>query len=227
MTADKVRAMIRTYWGLIALCVLIGGLGGFAASRSLAPARPSFVSSALIRVDLGAAATYAQIATTPDLLSEVASRYPGLSATRLKAEITAAPVAATALLQITATDTDAKRAAALANDVAHTLITRTEQAAQQRAQEAQQQIEPQIAALQQEINTTTTALNALQGQQANSSQASALSAHLSSLQLHLVLLQWSLEQNQLDAVVLTPLVFIQEAQPDTSPAHSRLTQDVL
>jgi Mrp family chromosome partitioning ATPase len=102
-----------------------------------------------------------------------------------------------------------------------------EQAAQQRAQEAQQQIEPQITSLQQEIDTTTAALSALQGQQASSSQAAALSAHLSALQLHLVLLQWTLEQNQLNAVVLTPLVFIQSAQPDTSPAHSRLTQDVL
>ena len=83
MTADKVRAMIRTYWGLIALCVLVGGLGGFAASRKLAPARASFVSSALIRIDIGAAATYAQIATTPDLLSAVAARYPGLTTARL------------------------------------------------------------------------------------------------------------------------------------------------
>src|SRR5262249_8898573 len=116
--------------------------------------------------------------------------------------------------------------ATLANDVAKTLITRMEQAAQQRAQEAQQQIEPQITSLQQEIDTTTAALNALQGQPGNASQVAALSARLSSLQLHLVLLQCTLQQNQLNALVLTPLVFIQEARPDTSPAHSRLTQDV-
>src|SRR5262245_4786098 len=127
MTADKVRAIIRTYWALIVLCVLIGGLGGFAASRKLTPSRPSYQSSATIRVDAGVVATYAQLATTPDLLREVASHYPGLTPERLKAEITAAPAGATSLIQITVTDADARRAADLANDIASTLIAREQQ----------------------------------------------------------------------------------------------------
>jgi len=68
------------------------------------------------------AATEADLATTYPVLNAVAAHYPGLSATDLSGEVTATAAAGSPLITITVQDRDPTQAAAIANDVANTLI---------------------------------------------------------------------------------------------------------
>lgn len=66
--------------------------------------------------------TEATLATSDPVLHEVASHYPGLSVEQLSREVTATPVVTTQLFEIDVQDPSPTRAAALANDIAVTLI---------------------------------------------------------------------------------------------------------
>ena len=122
-------------WRLIVLCVVLLGVGAYFGSKLM---KPVYQSTALVQIafspgnnqslynDLLAGdqliQTETSLATSDVVLRDVASRYPGLTVDALAKEVTATPRSNTQLFEIAVMDPDPKRAAALANDIANTLI---------------------------------------------------------------------------------------------------------
>src|SRR5205814_1626639 len=77
--------------------------------------------------------TEAILATSDPVLREVASHYSGLSVEQLPGEVTASSRPNTQLFEIDVQDPSPTRAAALANDVATTLIKQQNEQIQQRS----------------------------------------------------------------------------------------------
>jgi len=77
--------------------------------------------------------TETTLATSDPVLHEVASHYPGFTADQLARQVTATAKSNTQLFQIDVVDSNAARAARIANDVAQTLIDQQRQISQQNA----------------------------------------------------------------------------------------------
>ena len=118
------------------MCFLVVGAGAAVGSRLMTPI---YQSTALVQVDINLGNTQvdyytsllaseqlvqtdAVLATSDPVLREVASHYPGLTVEQLSKEVSATPRPNTQLFEIDVRDPRPMRAAALANDIAKTLI---------------------------------------------------------------------------------------------------------
>jgi len=131
-------------WRLIVICFLAVGLGALIGSHLMTPL---YQSTVLIQISIPAngnqsdytsllasdqlVQTEAILATSDQVLREVTSHYPGLTVDQLSKEATAAPKLNTQLFAINVLDPSPSRAAALANDIATTLIRQQQQLVQQ------------------------------------------------------------------------------------------------
>lgn len=132
------------HWRLIVVCFLAVGLGALIGSKLITP---QYQSSSLIQISIPSNSnqsdytsllasdqlvqTEAILATSDPVLREVASHYPGLTVDQLSKEATATPKLNTQLFAIDVLDPSPLRAAALANDIATTLIRQQQQLVQQ------------------------------------------------------------------------------------------------
>lgn len=135
MTLGQFLIMLVKRWKLVVVCIVMLGVGAYIGSRFMTPI---YQSTALVEIAFRSGnnqsdytgllasdqlvQTEATLATSDTVLSEVASHYPDLTTDELSKEVTATPKANTQLFQIDVQDPSPTRAAALANDVANTLI---------------------------------------------------------------------------------------------------------
>src|SRR6266849_402562 len=135
MTLEQYWTILVKQWRLIIICFLAVGAGAAIASRLMTPL---YQSTALVQgvVKSGSSIsdytsllasdqlvqTEAILATSDQVLREVASHYPGLTVEQLSKEVTSTPKLNTQLFEVDVLDSNPTRAAALANDIAKTLV---------------------------------------------------------------------------------------------------------
>ncbi len=144
MTLEQYLITLLKRWKLMVICIVLLGVGAFVGSRLMTPL---YQSTALVQIAFSSGTNQSDytsllagnqlvqteviLATTDPVLRKVASRYPGLTAEELSNEMTATPKTNTQLFEIDVLDPSPTRAAALANDIANTLIQQQVQLQQQ------------------------------------------------------------------------------------------------
>lgn len=135
MTLGQYLNGLVNRWKLIILCVVLLGVAAYFGSKLM---KPIYQSTALVQIGFSSAnnqtdynsllasdqlvQTETTLATSDTVFREVAKHYQGLTASALSKEVTASPRTNTQLFEIDVTDPSPVRAAALANDIANTLI---------------------------------------------------------------------------------------------------------
>jgi Mrp family chromosome partitioning ATPase/capsular polysaccharide biosynthesis protein len=237
MTLEHYWTVLLKQWKLILGCFLLVGLGTLIASKLTTPL---YQATALVQVTASSSSnsqtdytnllasdqlvqTEAELATSGPVLSEVASHFPDISPGLVAKEASSSPTLNTQLFQIVVLDPDPRRAAALANDIAQTLIGQeTKYAQQQNMQNAQQ--------IQQDLNTTSQQISVLSGKIANlqsigghQAEVVVLESQLTSLQQHYTQWQMLLAQLELnEAENDNFLRIVQSAQPSSAPVRPNI-----
>jgi len=236
MTARYYRDLILRLWWLLALCTLFFGAGAFAGSYFLFP---TYQSAALVQVVIRGPSTTvntltvtdritrteAQLATSDSLLTQIASQYRGLTEAKLKSEVSVTALANTQLVQITVQDSDAKRAASLANAIASALVAQQQTVVITANEASQQPLRAEITALKQQLAQAKQQLAALGTPPNDTAKAAALQSQITSLQQ-----QFNVDEVTLSRLVVTEasttflLTISQHAQPSASPITSRIIE---
>ena len=233
MTFDQYWNTLIKRWKLIVICFVVIGLGTFIGSKLMTPI---YQSAATIRISISAGTsqadinnllasdqlvqTEAQLATSYQVLSAVAAHYSGLTVDQLAKNVNAVAESNTQLFVITVSDPSPSQAAALANDIAGTLIKQENQVNQQVNAQSQQQIQQDLQQTQKQINSVSAQLAKLQSAKGSNAQISTLNAQLSALRQHYTQWQSLLAQVELtEAQSGNTLRIAQPAQPALSPAR--------
>jgi Mrp family chromosome partitioning ATPase/capsular polysaccharide biosynthesis protein len=233
MTFEQFWVILTKQWKFIVICFVIVGLGTFVVSKLMTP---MYQSTALVQVAIRSqnnsadinsllasdqlVQTEAQLALSDPVLREVASHYPGMTVEQLVSLATASPNASTQLFQITVLDANPTRAAALANDIAATLIKQQFQVIQQEDNQSQQQIQQDLNNTRQQINNITAQIETLKAAGGNPGKVAVLQTQLSGLQQHYS--QWQTVLAQLELAEAQNGNFLriaQPAQPSVKPAR--------
>jgi len=167
--------------------------------------------------------TEAQLAISDPVLREVASHYPGLSVDQLAKNVSTTVKPNTQLFEIDVLDTSPTRVAALANDIAATLIKQQTLQTQQHNAQSQQKIQQDLTQTQQQINTITTQIATLRTKKGNDGQISVLKTQLTGLQQHYT--QWQALLAQLELTEAQSGSFLgiaQSAHPASGPTRPNL-----
>ncbi len=149
MTLAQYWTIIVKRYKLIVICFLAVGLGALIGSKLMTPLYQAteLVQIVVPSIDTQTAyssllaseqliQTEAILATSDPILRTVASHYSGLRVDQLSKEVTATPKLNTQLFEIDVLDPSPTRAAALANDIAETLIQQQLRMAQQQQAQA-------------------------------------------------------------------------------------------
>ncbi len=233
MTFEHFWVLVLKHWMLIIGCFVIAGLGTFVVSKLTTPL---YQSTAVVQIAIRSGSnqadinsllasdqlvqTEAQLAVSDPVLREVASHYPGMTVDQLLSEVTASPKLNTQLFEINVVNASPTRAAALANDVAATLIKQQFQVIQQNNLQSQQQIQQDLDNTRKQINDTTTRIATLQAKGGNQAQITVLEAQLNSLQQHYSQWQTALAQLELNQAQSGDFLRIaQPAQPALRPVR--------
>jgi Mrp family chromosome partitioning ATPase/capsular polysaccharide biosynthesis protein len=144
MTLEQYLIALVKQWKLMVTCIVVVGVAAYIGSKLITPI---YQSAAIVQIVFSSGSNQSEyfsllagtqlvqtettLATSDPVLREVASHYPGLTADALWREVTAAPKVNTQLFEIDVRDPSPTRAAALANDVANTLIQQQFQIGQQ------------------------------------------------------------------------------------------------
>ncbi|HZO76175.1 MAG TPA: polysaccharide biosynthesis tyrosine autokinase [Ktedonobacteraceae bacterium] len=145
MTIEQYLHIIMKRWMVIVVCFVLVGGGAYVGSKLMTPL---YQSTAIVEVIFNTGSnqtdsytsllaseqlleTETTLATSDPVLHEVASHYPGFTAEQLARQVTATAKTNTQLFQIDVVDSNANRAARIANDVAQTLINQQRQISQQ------------------------------------------------------------------------------------------------
>jgi len=162
----------------------------------------------------------AQLAISDPVLREVASHYPGLTAGQIAKEVTVTPRPNAPLIEIDVLDPSPARAAALANDMARTMIKQQIHSTQQDNAQSQQQIQLDLQQTQNQIATVSGQIARLQAKKGNDTQISVLQAQLNTLQQQYS--QWQLLLAQIELTEAQSgnlLRIVQPAQPASTPTQ--------
>lgn len=221
-------SIAQKQWKLIVVCFVLAGLSAFVVSKLIPPI---YQSTVLVVVTIRSATnqsdyssllasdqlvqTEAQLAISDPVLREVASHYPGLTVDQLTKQVTSTTKLNTQLFEIDVQDPSPVRAAALANDIATTLIRQQLQITQQDDVRSQQQIQQDLNTTRLQIDGITTQITTLQGQGGKQSQIAVLQAQLSGLQQHYS--QWQNALAQLELTEAQNGDFLRVAQPAQPP----------
>lgn len=233
MTFAQYWAILIKQWKLIVICFVVVGSGSYAMSKLMTPL---YQSSVLVEVAIRTVnnqadynsllasdqlvQTESQLATSDPVLREVASHNPGLSPDQLLKQMTSSPRPNTQLFDINVLDPNRDRAAALANDIAATLIKQQLQLTQQDNNRAQQQLQQDINSTLRQIDVLTARIASLQAQKGTLAQIAPLQAQLNGLQLHNTQWQTALAQLELtQAQNADFLRVVQPAQPGIRPVQ--------
>ena len=169
MTLERYWSLLTKQWKLIVACIVVVGLGTYIGSKLVTPI---YQSTTLIQVAIHSSnssadynnllastqlvQTEAILATSNSVLREVASHYPEMTSDQLANRTSTAPKLNTQLFEINVQDTSASQAAALANDIAATLIRQQVQEIGQQNAQSQQQLQQDIDATNKYINDVST-----------------------------------------------------------------------
>jgi Mrp family chromosome partitioning ATPase/capsular polysaccharide biosynthesis protein len=224
MRLEQYLALIIKQWWIIVICFVTVGVGAYIGSKLMTPI---YQSTTLVQVVIQSGTSQAAIdnllasdqlvqteallATSDPVLREVASHYSGLTVEQLSREVSSTTETSTQIFKIDVNDPSPTRAAALANDIAETLIKQQLQAAQQDNTRSQQQIQQDLTATRLQINTITNQLVALQAQGKSGVQVVALQGQLNGLQQHYN--QWQAILAQLELTEAQNENFLHIAQP--------------
>jgi Mrp family chromosome partitioning ATPase/capsular polysaccharide biosynthesis protein len=234
---DHYWRILLKRWKLIVICFVVTGLAVYIISKIMTPLYQSTavvqvaVSSNSGQADLSAlqasdqlVQTEAQLALSDPVLREVASHYPGLTVDQLAQNASTTVKASTQLFQISVLDASPTRAAALANDIAGTLIEQQTRASLQKNAQSQQQIQQDLKQTQQQIASISSQIATLKAKNGDGAQISALQVQLSSLQQHYT--EWQSLLAQLELAQAQSGSFLLVAQ-NAQPASSSARPDVL
>jgi Mrp family chromosome partitioning ATPase/capsular polysaccharide biosynthesis protein len=236
MTFGQYWAIVLKQWKLILACFLVMGVSAYIVSKSM---KPIYQSTVLVDVSVRSSnnqadynsllasdqlvQTEAQLAVSDPVLREVASHYPGLSEDQLSRQVTSSVKLNTELLEIDVQDPSPTYTAALANDIASTLIKQQLQITQQDNNRSQQQLQQEINTTQQQIDTITTQISTLQAQGGKQPQIAVLQVQLNGLQQHYSEWQTALAQLELAEAQSGDLLHIaQSAQPAMTPVRPQV-----
>ena len=186
MTIEQFWIILVKRWMVIVICFLAVGIGTYTGTKLITPIyqsttlvqvalqaqNPSDVNSLLASNQL--VQTESLLAVSNPVLVEVASHYKGLTADHLAKQVTSTVRLNTQLFEVDVQDPSPTQAAALANDIAATLITQQFKASQQIYTTAIQQIQTDLNNTQQHIGSNTTKLGQLEAQKAADSLNQAL-----------------------------------------------------
>ncbi len=232
MTFDQYWNILLKRWKLIVVCFVAVGLGAYIGSKLITPL---FQSTALVQITISLnnnqadytsllasdqlVQTEAQLAISDPVLREVASHYPGMAVGQLTGKVSTVPQPNTQLFQINVLDPSPARAAALANDIAETLIKQQAQVTQQESTQSQQQLQQDLQQTQRQISTLTNQIATLQAKKGNGAQVSVLEAQLNALQQHYSKWQSTLAQLELTEAQSSGFLRVaQSAQPALNPS---------
>lgn len=178
MTFTHYWAILLKRWEIVVCCFIFVGLGSYIVSRLMTPL---YQSSVVVQVAIQSGSnqgdynsllasnqlvqTESDLAISSPVLRAVASHYPGMTADQLSKNATSSIKLNTQLFEIDAQDPDPAQAAAIANDIAATLIQQQLQLAQQDNQRSQQQIQQDLDSTGQKIDSTTSQVGQLQAQE--------------------------------------------------------------
>lgn len=230
---DHYWKILLKRWKLIVICFVVTGLAVYIVSKLMTP---MYQSTALVQVAVSSnnsqadingllasdqlVQTESQLALSDPVLRQVTSHYPGLSVDQLAKNASTTVKTSTQLFQIDVLDSSPIRAAALANDIASTLIKQQTQASQQQNAQSQQQIQQDLSQTQQQIANISSQLANLKAKNKGEAQISALQVQLSSLQQHYIQWQSLLAQLELAEAQSGSFLFIaQSAYPASSPTR--------
>ena len=233
MTFVQYWNTLMKQWRLIVTCFIVLGLGTYIGSRLMTR---QYQSATLIQISIRTntnqadinsllasdqlVQTEAQLAISDTVLREVVSHYSGLTVDQLAKNVSTVAKPNTQLFEIDVFDPSPTRAAALANDIASTLIKQQIGVAQQDNAQSQQQILLDLQQTQRQIGIVKSQIATLQAKNGNETQISVLQAQLSALQQHYTQWQSLLAQLELtDAQSGSFLRIAQAAQPASSPAR--------
>ncbi|GAC1342329.1 MAG: hypothetical protein NVSMB27_01050 [Ktedonobacteraceae bacterium] len=233
MTIDQYWNTLIKRWRLIVICFVVVGLGAYVGSKLMTPI---YQSSALVRITIRSGnnqtdingllasdqlvQTEAQLATGYLVLHEVASHYPGLTVDQLAKNTSTVPESSTQLFEIDVLDPSPTRAAALANDIAGTLIKQQTQETQQDNSQSQQQIQQDLQQTQKQIGSISTQIAALLAHHGSSVQINDLESQQNALHGHYTQWQSLLAQIELaQAQTGSILRLAQPAQPASSSSR--------
>ncbi len=236
---DHYRKLLLKRWQLIVICFVVIGLAAFIVSKMITP---MYQATAIVQVTVSSNSnqadingllasdqlvqTEAQLAISNPVLSEVASHYADLSLDTLVSNVSTAVKPNTQLFEINVLDPSPTRAAALANDIARTLIKQQIQAAQQNNVQSQQQVQQDISRTQQQIESVSSQLANLRKNGGDDGQISALQALLNGLQQHYTQWQSLLAQLELTEAENSNFLHIaQEAQVPVKPVRPNILQN--
>jgi len=230
---DHYRKVLLKRWQLIVICFVVTGLAVFIGSKLVTPMYQSTsilqvtVSSNSNQADINSllasdqlVQTEAELAISDPVLSAVVAHYPGLSLNELALNVSTVVKTNTQLFEVDVLDSSPTRAAALANDIARTLIAQQTQASQQINTQSQQQVQQDISQTRQQIESVSRQIADLQKNGGDQGQLSALQVQLSGLQQHYTQWQTLLAQLELaQAQNGSFLQIVQDAQPSVKPAR--------
>lgn len=221
---EYARGILMKHWFLILLTTVIVAAGAVVGTK-LQPATPPYYSS-FARLQFANPASLADkyvLTVLADgisdaVLSPVATKYDGLTVALLQSKATVTPEGNTVQIRVTVRDSNADRAASLANDIAASLITYENQSVAQEYQPAEQLLMGQITDVQTQIGTLQQRLDALAP---GDSQRPALEAQLIGLRERESLLQYSLTTAQVgQSTAGNPLHVVLPAVPGILPTQS-------
>lgn len=237
MTFGQFWSIVLKQWKVILICFLTVGLGTYIGSKLITPI---YQSTSVVQVAIRSAnnqadyssllasdqlvQTEASLAISDPVLREVASHNHGLTVQQLANTVTSTVKLNTQLFQIDVVNSNPARAAALANDIAETLIKQQLQVIQQENTQSQQQIQQDLEATGQNIDLITSQISALQAKEGNQAKIAVLQAQLNGLQQHYS--QWQTLLAQLELTQAQNGDFLRIAQP-AQPGISPVRPNVL
>jgi capsular exopolysaccharide synthesis family protein len=233
MTLEQYLIKLVKRWKLIVICIVLLGVAAYIGSRLMTPI---YQSTALVQITIHSnvnqsdyngllasdllVQTEATLATSDPVLREVASHYPGLTIENLSKEVTTTAKTNTQLFEIDVQDPSPTRAAAIANDIAATLIKQQIQLSQQGDMQAQQNMQQDLQQTQQQIDAISAQIATLQAGRGSTAQINNLKAQLNSLQQHYSLVQAAQAQLELTQAQNDNFLRItQPAQPALKPVQ--------
>lgn len=217
MEAKKYLMLLRRWAWLLIIGLILGGGSAFAFSISQQPVYQAVTRVLVMRApesgtsdftylnDQQLAQTYTQTITARPILDEVGNRVGGnVVANQIAAQI----VPNTQLIQISVEDTDAKRAAEIANTLVNVFIEKNNQMQSARFADSEQSLQVQINQIEEQITAFEQRTSA-----ASQDDISEAKARMDSLQEQIIQAQGEL--NRLRPVAAPGSIVVPTASPET------------
>ena len=228
------RAVLRRWFWLLGLCMLLGGVSAFAGSKLI---HPSYRATTLLVVGqpttgsdpyTGLLAsellvtTYLNLISQPVVLQRAAAQVGGITAQRLASQVSVKNQAGTPIIELDVDDTSAVRAARLANAIAAAFIGMQQDSSSAALARAVQHVNQQLAQVSAQITTLTAQSDALSATDPNSPHLQVLQQQLAAAAARRDALQTVTSQLTSQAVTATSNVSVfQPATPPAAPNHPR------